>query len=284
MSVYLKCKAGGSKFSFEGKTSADKPYLAMNYTTQTGSESSQTTMSKAYIPLTTDTRAIADDKNIVINVSTQTGNTPSQSTITKLYALGRPVKTITYTSWSGTQILTSYDSQTDQLIVKNTYLSKGSCYYSTRRDSSIIVRISDSRTMECYTMADTDNISVYISNNKETSILLTSNSYIITAIYNNTSNAPIWNILEIGNSDNYTRYSYDGLHFTRVSSSTSSTQSISSSAGVKYTSRTTYATTEYEDIVNGTKVDKYISSYYSSSSNESCTSSYTSTVTTFDDN
>ena len=95
MSVYLKCKAGGSNFSFEGKTSADKPYLAMNYTTQTGSESSQTTMSKAYIPLSTNSE-VAASKKLLIKVSDK-----------KYYAIGVQTTTTTYRSTYYTRSATS---------------------------------------------------------------------------------------------------------------------------------------------------------------------------------
>ena len=137
MSVYLKCKAGGGKFSLEGKTSADKPYLAMNYTTQTGSESSQTTMSKAYIPLTTNSEAAASDKNVKFKVTTQTGNTPTQTTTTKLYALGRPVKTITYTSWSATSSSSSSESTASESArISMCWSDSGSTYILTSQKSS----------------------------------------------------------------------------------------------------------------------------------------------------
>ncbi len=93
MSVYLKCKADGGKFSFEGKTTVEKPYLAMNYTTQTGSESSQTTMSKAYIPLSTNSE-FAGNKKIILNITTQTGNESSQTANKPYYVIGAETTTV----------------------------------------------------------------------------------------------------------------------------------------------------------------------------------------------
>ena len=109
MSVYLKCKADGSTFKIEGKTTADKPYLAMNYTTQTGSESSQTTMSKAYFPLTTNTEFVIPNKKVALKVSstkyyvannTNTTTTTIESTETKFTGtayipVGEPILTST---------------------------------------------------------------------------------------------------------------------------------------------------------------------------------------------
>ena len=314
MSVYLKCKADNATFGVEAFTSAAKPYIAMNYTTQTGTNSDQTTVSKAYIPLTTDTR-VAGTKKIPVVYTTQTGVESSQTESKKLYIVQKTnVDTVTLTSFSGTYTsIGSTIDPTEKISSSASIKVTSSAEYS--REWSATTRLINIDAARAYsssgTLEDSNPNAAYtlvLTNLSET--FSTSNSryfttYISTISTFNSSSYSFYsfapgrggkiivpNIIQKDWSsytawyDNTFIYSGDDSLFTTIPgyishyTNSSKTQSNSQVTTRKYVLSTCYYTCEYAYELTKSIISTITESVYSSESNVICPDRYTFTTTT----
>lgn len=320
MSVYLKCKADNATFGVEAFTSAAKPYLAMNYTTQTGINSDQTTVSKAYIPLTTDTR-VAGTKKIPVVYTTQTGVESSQTESKKLYIVQKTnVDTVTLTSYSGTityigstfdsnYVLTStghgcetYSMEYSREWSATTRLIPIDGYNNYSSTGTVVDSLGDT-----YSLLGFSRSKITLNSQEQYSVYISTISSYIESTYTFGSYAPgrggiifVPSVLQKEESNLNTIwysnevYSYHGNQLSPfgetitdlpgyISHSTSSLQNQSNKVVSKtrsYIFRTSLYTYDYTFELSGSKIGTITKSVYSNSSNEYCPDRYTFTTTT----
>lgn len=159
MSTYLKCKINESTTaSFEGRTTADKPYLVV----QTGSQSSQ----RAYFPLTTDS-GVAGSVRAGFQVVSTTGASSNQTELKSLYIVSRNTTTTTAaTSYYTGQVRTTSLIQTTE--VSGTYIRSVLLY----------------RTQNAYEWL---TLNVYSNSRQEFSVYVDTLTYPITATQGSTA-------------------------------------------------------------------------------------------------